>query len=416
YPVTECIHQRFEAQVDAFPEHIAVSYQTHTLTYRELNAKANQLAHWLTEQGVEPDSRVAIALERSESLLVAILATLKAGGAYVPLDPNYPQQRLTYTLEDSQPQVVITSSELVERLGELPSHTQIAQMDNPQWLAYSSDNLSSASLGVTPHNLAYIIYTSGSTGNPKGVMVEHQQVLRLMAATQEDYQFNQRDVWTLFHSYAFDFSVWEIWGALLFGGRLVVVPHLISRTPSEFYQLLCDERVTVLNQTPSAFRQLIAAQDARSHQLRYVIFGGEALELSALAPWFAKAHNQTTQLVNMYGITETTVHTTYYPLTEQDVTRTGASPIGRGINDLSLYLLDEHRQPVPIGVTGEIYVSGAGVARGYFNRPELTDERFMLDPFVADGSTRMYKSGDLGRWLADGSIEYLGRNDDQVKI
>ncbi|MZI95888.1 amino acid adenylation domain-containing protein [Vibrio sp. CAIM 722] len=416
YPVTECIHQRFEAMAQRYPNNVAVSFEQQTLSYRVLNEQANQLAHWLRAQGVGPDSRVAIALQRSETLLVAILATLKAGGAYVPLDPNYPQERLQYSLQDSQPQVVITTSELTDKLGQLPVGATFALCDKPQWLQESTSNLAPEELGLTPHNMAYIIYTSGSTGKPKGVMVEHHNVLRLLAATEEEFGFNHRDVWTLFHSYAFDFSVWEIWGALLFGGRLVVVPHLVSRQPDAFYQLLCEEQVTVLNQTPSAFRQLVVAQTELKHQLRYVIFGGEALELSALAPWYQRAMNSNTQLINMYGITETTVHTTYYPLSAQDVTRTGASPIGVGLRDLNLYILDQYRQPVPVGVTGELYVSGAGVARGYLNRADLTAERFMLDPFVADGSTRMYKSGDLGRWLDDGSIEYLGRNDDQVKI
>ncbi|MBF9000412.1 non-ribosomal peptide synthetase [Vibrio nitrifigilis] len=410
------ITQRFEEQAERFADRIAVSYENNHLTYAQLNARANQLAHWLMANGVKPDSRVAIALERSEKLLIAILATLKAGGAYVPLDPNYPQERLQYSLQDSEPEVVITTSALVDKLGNLPVNTQLALLDKPEWLDLTIDNIAAECSGLTAQHMAYIIYTSGSTGKPKGVMVEHHNVMRLMAATQGDFQFNERDVWTLFHSYAFDFSVWEIWGALLFGGRLVVVPHLVSRAPDDFYQLLCNEQVTVLNQTPSAFRQLIAAQSEQPHDLRYVIFGGEALELSALSPWYQKSLNRHTQLINMYGITETTVHTTYYPLTAADVYRTGASPIGRGLNDLRLYILDEFRQPVPVGVTGELYVSGAGVARGYLNRAELTAERFMLDPFVADGQTRMYKSGDLGRWLDDGSIEYLGRNDDQVKI
>ena len=271
---------------------------------------------------------------------------------------------------------------------------------------------------VKPHHLAYVIYTSGSTGTPKGVMVEHGNVVRLFGATNEWFKFNENDVWTLFHSYAFDFSVWEIWGALAYGGCLVVVPRNVARSPQEFYKLLCRCKVTVLNQTPSAFRQLIAAQaeSKELHRLRYVIFGGEALEVATLKPWYEQNRQQLTRLINMYGITETTVHVTYRPLERADVERRGASPIGRPIPDLRTYILDSRRQPVPVGVKGELYVGGAGVARGYLNREELTAERFVRDPFTAESGARMYKTGDLGRWLPDGTMEFLGRNDDQVKI
>jgi amino acid adenylation domain-containing protein len=243
-------------------------------------------------------------------------------------------------------------------------------------------------------------------------------VARLFSATQEWFHFDSSDVWTLFHSFAFDFSVWEMWGALLHGGRLVVVPGLISRSPQEFYELVCTQGVTVLNQTPSAFRQLIGVQgqSEKAHRLRYVIFGGEALEVGMLEGWYERSANGMTQLINMYGITETTVHVTYQPLQMEDTRRSGASPIGRRIPDLRVYVLDRHREPVPIGVTGELYVGGAGVARGYLNRPELTAERFVKDPFSAEADARMYRTGDLGRYREDGNLEYLGRNDSQVKI
>ena len=268
---------------------------------------------------------------------------------------------------------------------------------------------------VKPNHLAYVIYTSGSTGKPKGVMVEHANVVRLFRATDAWFRFNENDVWTLFHSYAFDFSVWEIWGALLYGGRLIVVPKDIARSPQDFYKLLCRGKVTVLNQTPSAFRQLITAQaeSEEVHRLRYVIFGGEALEVAALKPWYER-NPQHTQLINMYGITETTVHVTYRPLEQADAEQRGASLIGTNIPDLRTYILDPQRQPVPIGVAGELYVSGAGVARGYLHRPELTQEKFVANPFQP--GTRMYKTGDLARWLDDGDIQYLGRFDTQVKI
>ncbi|MHC5718673.1 MAG: amino acid adenylation domain-containing protein, partial [Nostoc sp.] len=262
------------------------------------------------------------------------------------------------------------------------------------------------------------IYTSGSTGQPKGVLINHSNVVCLFAAVQPWYNFHQQDVWTLFHSYAFDFSVWEIWGALLYGGRLVVVPYCVSRSPERFYELLSKEQVTVLNQTPSAFRQLIqveeSANETQNLNLRLVIFGGEALDIQSLQPWFARHGDKLPQLVNMYGITETTVHVTYRPLTVADLQTTG-SMIGRPIPDLQVYLLDQNQQLVPIGVPGEMYIGGAGVARGYLC-PKITQERFIVHPFSNQLNTRLYKSGDLARYLPNGDIEYLGRIDHQVKL
>ena len=293
--------------------------------------------------------------------------------------------------------------------------------DKERWSREPESNPERSSIGLKPEHLAYVIYTSGSTGSPKGVMVEHRNVTRLFAATKAWFEFGANDRWTLFHSYGFDFSVWELWGALIYGGRLVVVPKNVARSPEDFYRLICQEKVTVLNQTPSAFRQLIQAQKAvkqerQEHQLRYVIFGGEALEVSSLRPWYEQNRESRTQLINMYGITETTVHVTYRALQEVDTERTGWSPIGCRIPDLRTYILDAEREPVPVGVVGELYIGGAGIARGYLNQPELTGERFTKDPFVGHGEERMYRTGDLGRWLADGSIEFIGRNDFQVKI
>ncbi|HYN80431.1 MAG TPA: AMP-binding protein, partial [Gemmatimonadaceae bacterium] len=252
------------------------------------------------------------------------------------------------------------------------------------------------------------------------MLVTHHNVVRLFKATEAWFNFDEHDVWTLFHSYAFDFSVWELWGALAYGGRLVVVAYLVSRSPEAFYDLLRRERVTVLNQTPSAFHQLMEAEAgagaADKLALRYVIFGGEALELKSLRPWFERHGDERPQLVNMYGITETTVHVTHRPLTMADMERSTGSVIGRRIPDLQVYALDRHLQPVPVGVPGELYIGGAGVARGYLNRAELTDERFIADPFSGKTQGRLYKSGDLGRYWPDGDIEYLGRIDQQVKI
>ncbi|BCJ65767.1 non-ribosomal peptide synthetase [Polymorphospora rubra] len=413
YPAGQTLHALFEEQAAAAPDAIAVSYEGRSLRYGELNARANQLAHHLREHGVGPDSPVAICVERSAEMVVGLLAVLKAGGAYVPLDPGYPADRLAYVLDDSAPAVVLAHGATRTVLDGLTSAPVIDLDDDAAW---ADGPRTDPGVDVTPANLAYVIYTSGSTGQPKGVMVEHANVVRLFSATAHWFGFGPADVWSLFHSFAFDFSVWEIWGALLHGGRLVVVPRLTSRSPADFHRLLCDEGVTVLNQTPSAFRSLIAAQaeTGRSHALRTVVFGGEALDPTMLRPWYADPRNGRAELVNMYGITETTVHVTYRPLTAADADRPGVSPIGGPIGDLRLYVLDERLEPVPHGVVGELHVGGAGVARGYLNRPELTAQRFLDSPFEA--GDRLYKTGDLVRHRADGSLEYIGRNDFQVKI
>ncbi|RZI26252.1 non-ribosomal peptide synthetase [Pseudomonas orientalis] len=406
YADTALIHQQVEAHAAARPDAIAVRFEQRCLTYRELNERANQVAHALLAQGVCPDARVAICVERGPQMIIGLLGILKAGAGYVPIDPAYPQERIAYTLGDSAPVAVLVQADTRHLVGNL------AQIDLDALHQQATVN---PCLHLSPANLAYVIYTSGSTGQPKGVMIEHRQVARLFSATQHWFGFNQHDVWALFHSFAFDFSVWEIWGALMHGGQLLIVPQLVSRSPDECYALLCEASVSILNQTPSAFRQLIAAQgnSDQAHSLRQVIFGGEALEPGMLKPWYARAVNAGTQLVNMYGITETTVHVTYRALEAADAQLVGVSPIGVRIPDLQLYILDAQREPLPFGVVGELYVGGAGVARGYLNRDALNAERFLHDPATG---LRMYKTGDLGRLSADGSVEYLGRNDDQVKI
>ncbi|NHB98849.1 non-ribosomal peptide synthetase, partial [Photorhabdus stackebrandtii] len=416
FPQEALIHERFEQQVKLAPDATAVVFEGQSLSYGELNRRANRLAHHLLALGVQPDDRVAICVERSLEMVVGLLGVLKAGAAYLPLDPAYPAERLAYMLSDAAPVALLTQTALLETLdSHLP--TVVLDAGSPSVLDGAPDsNPDSRARGLTSHHLAYVIYTSGSTGQPKGVMVEHANIIRLLAATQGYFQFNRNDVWTLFHSFAFDFSVWELWGALAYGGRLVIVPAACARSPQAFYALLCHERVTVLNQTPSAFRQLIPVQDDTAHALRCIIFGGEALELPSLAPWITNNPVRQTRLVNMYGITEITVHATCQELTEEVITGGRGSLIGQPLPDLRAYLLDSHSQPVPIGVTGELYIGGAGVARGYLNRPALTAERFIPDPFSTGPAARLYKTGDLGRWLSDGRIEYLGRNDFQVKL
>ncbi|MES2296924.1 MAG: amino acid adenylation domain-containing protein, partial [Pseudomonadota bacterium] len=421
FPVPHCVHELFEQQAARHPHAIALVYEQEQLSYAELNHKANQLAHYLlTHKQVRPDSLVGLCVERSVDMLVGILGILKAGGAYVPLDPTLPQARLAYMLEDADLATVITHRELQSKHGI--GGAQALCLDDPatqaQLAAQPGTDIPVADTGLTPANLAYVIYTSGSTGKPKGALLEHRNVTRLFAATDANFGFGPADTWTMFHSYGFDFSVWEIWGALCYGGKLVIVPYLVSRTPELFHALLVEQRVTVLNQTPSAFMQLIAANAAAAPSaqlnLKYVIFGGEALNEAALQPWFAKHGQHAPQLINMYGITETTVHVTYQRVLADQAQ--GVNAIGRPIPDLGVYVLDAALNLAPIGVTGELHVSGAGLARGYLNRPELTAERFIDYPFAKRAGARLYKSGDLARYLPDGSIAYLGRIDSQVKI
>ncbi len=412
-PRDASIHARFEAQVARTPDAVALSFGDETLTYAELNARANRLAHHLARLGAGPEVRVGIFLERGVEMVVAVLGVLKAGGAYVPMDPGYPAGRLAHMLADSGVRVVVTQDALA---GALPEQAGVRRVSLDAAAAdIAAESAENPASGAMVNNLAYVIYTSGSTGTPKGALIEHCNVLRLFTATDAWFGFGPDDVWTLFHSVAFDFSVWEIWGALLYGGRLVVVPFDVSRDPEAFHALVQRERVTVLNQTPSAFRQFIRADAERGGELslREVIFGGEALEPASLREWADRHGVDRPRLVNMYGITETTVHVTYRPLSREDVYEGAGSPIGVRIPDLRLYVCDAGMHPVPIGVPGELYVGGAGVARGYLNRPALTAERFLENPY---GTGRLYRTGDRVRWLADGTLEYLGRLDEQVKV
>jgi len=417
-PVPACLHRLFEAAAARAPGAVAVTIEGRHLTYAELDARAERLARGLRGLGVGPEVLVGIFVERSADLLVAVLGVLKAGGAYVPLDPAYPADRLALILDDARVPILLTQSPM---LGRLPAHeATVVLLDDAAIDALPpGDGAGVAEAG--PASLAYVIYTSGSTGRPKGVAVTHANVIRLFASTRRWFGFSSADVWTLFHSFAFDFSVWEIWGALLHGGRLVVVPYWVSRSPDAFLRLLRDEGVTVLNQTPSAFRGLVHAEGSAPEgvgpALRLVIFGGEALEPRSLRPWFDRHGDGHPQLINMYGITETTVHVTYRPVTLADAeAKPGGSPIGRPIPDLRLYLLDGRLEPVPIGVVGELYVGGPGLARGYLDDPALTAGRFLPDPFGNRPGARIYRSGDLARRRPDGDLDYVGRSDDQVKI
>ncbi|WP_371915775.1 condensation domain-containing protein, partial [Pseudomonas sp. B5(2017)] len=347
FPDERTIHELIEAQVATAPEAPAVTFGEQTLSYGELNRRANQLAHKLIERGVGPDVLVGIAMERSLDMVVGLLGILKAGGAYVPLDPEYPEDRLSYMFADSSITLLLTQAHLREVL-PIPAAIECLELDELALASYSGAN---PGVTVAPQNLAYVIYTSGSTGKPKGTLLPHQNVVRLFAATQDWFRFDASDVWTVFHSYAFDFSVWELFGALLYGGRAVMVAKDVARSTEDFHALLQREQVTVLNQTPSAFRQLIpvacaAARQGQGLALRHVVFGGEALDVSSLEPWFEVFGDRQPRLINMYGITETTVHVTYRPITQADLAKGASSPIGEVIPDLSWYLLDAALNPV----------------------------------------------------------------------
>ncbi len=408
YSTPRCLHELFEVQAEIRPDAIAAVCETERWTYRELNERSNQMAHHLIALGVVPETRVALSQERTLDLIASMLAIVKAGGTYVPLDPLYPAERIGFMIADSGVQIVIADA---SGAAVLPDGLQVLAPD-----AAANGPKSNPGLHFDTGQTAYVIYTSGSTGKPKGCMVTQHNVLRLFSATEESFHFSAQDTWTMFHSPAFDFSVWEIWGPLLTGGRLIVVPYLVSRSPDEFAALIRRERVTILNQTPSAFRQFLAVPDHEPTPLRLVIFGGEALDFSTLRTWFERPGAGKAELVNMYGITETTVHVTERIVTARDAQSARGSLIGRPLRDLSVYVLDPSGEPVPVGVAGEMYVGGGGVARCYLNRPELTEQRFIPDRFSAKPGARLYRSGDLARFRAAGDLEYLGRIDQQVKL
>lgn len=403
YPQDATLASLFEAQVKATPDNTAVIFEEHALSYRTLNQQANRIAYLLrNEYQVQPDDRVGLLLDRSDRLLTAILGIVKAGAAYVPVDPHYPEDRIQYILEDSQCRVVL-DEELFSKFLQQPPHVL---PDLPS--AAKSDHA------------AYVIYTSGSTGKPKGCVITHRNVVRLMKNNRQYFDFNERDVWIVAHSFCFDFSVWEMYGALLYGGKLIVPRHDDVRDVARLLRLVKQHRITVLNQTPSAFYRFSDAEEREAQHtldqhLRYVIFGGERLEPAYLQTWTTHYPLETIRLINMYGITETTVHVTVYALRHADIYgKNEGSPIGRPIPETTVFVCSSAMELQPIGVPGEMYVGGSGVCRGYLGRDDLTAARFLKNPFKR--GERLYRTGDIGQWRSDGTLAYLGRNDDQVQI
>ncbi|ASU80421.1 non-ribosomal peptide synthetase [Actinopolyspora erythraea] len=406
------VHRRFERWAAADPGRTAITDAAVSLSYGELDRRANRIAHRLLASGAADGGPIGVAADRGIGLVTALLGVLKTGSGYVPLDPAHPRERLRHIGSECRLRLV---------LGE-NHHRGLAADTGARFLDLDDAANSEAperapDITPDPDSAMYVIHTSGSTGAPKGVVVTHANVARLFSATRDSLRIAETDVWSAFHSYAFDFSVWETWGALAHGGRLVTVPYEVSRDPETFWELLRRERVTVLNQTPSAFLRLLAAARRSGFpatSLRLVVFGGEELRPPTLRPWLEGYPDHAPELVNMYGITETTVHVTLRRVREADVASPD-SPIGTPLDDLELHLLGPDLGPVGPSDTGELYVGGAGLARGYLRRPGLTAERFVPNPYGPPGS-RLYRTGDLARRRQDGELVFLGRADRQVQL
>ena len=406
YPQDQCIHQLFEEQVNSTPDAVAVVFENEQLTYRELNSRANQLAHYLQTLGVGADVLVGLCVERSIEMVVGLLGILKAGGAYVPLDPEYPTERLQFLLADTQVKVLLSQQQILESLPQHQSHVVCLDSDWQTISQASQDNLNST---VSAENLSYVIYTSGSTGTPKGVVVNHQAVNRLVKNTNYIH-LTPDDRIAQAANIAFDAATFEIWGALLNGAKLVIITKSVLLSPQEFAVNIRDRQISVLFLTTALFNQLASFVPQAFSSLKYLLFGGEAVDPRWVQEVLEKGAPKL--LLHVYGPTENTTFSSWY-LVDKLATTATTIPIGRAISNTQIYLLDQHLQPVPVGVPAELYLGGAGLALGYLNRPELTQEKFIPNPF---DNSKLYKTGDLARFLPDGNIEYLGRIDNQVKI
>ncbi|GAB2793935.1 non-ribosomal peptide synthetase [Amycolatopsis magusensis] len=403
------VHEMFADQVRRTPEAVAIVDGDRHISYADLDGRANRLATWLHALGARRGTLVALCLPRCAEQVVAMLGVLKAGAAYIPIDPDDPIERMRTVLDDSDAQFLVTTDAFTERLSWAPARVLAIE-------SVPRDNGSPPPRSGDPADLAYVLYTSGSTGKPKGVQIEHRNVTRLFQEVRDLYEIGAEDSWVMFHHYGFDVSVWEVFGALLHGGRLVIVPYSVSRSPTELHKLLAAEKVTVLSQTPTAFAGLIAAdKDApeRLDHLRLVVLGGERLDFRLLAPWLERYSRGAPSVVNMFGPTETTIWATRRPVTGTD-TRSARSFIGTALPHARLLVVDPELRPVPVGFAGELLIAGPLVGRGYLDRPELDATTFVTDPYVP--GRRCYRSGDLVRRTGNDDLEFLGRIDDQVKV
>jgi len=411
YPSDKTISQLFEEQVKLTPNNIAIKFKNTSLTYEELNKKSNQVANFLRNMGIKANDVIAIRLNKSLEMIIGILGILKAGGCYLPIDLSYPQERVSFMLKDSRAKIFLTNNLHKDDLNiEIESYLLDLSADNDIY-NNSENNLECINC---PEDLIYIIYTSGSTGTPKGVMLSHKNVVRLIKNKNFQFDFNESDVWTMFHSVAFDFSVWELYACLLYGSKLILVPETTAKDPNKFLQLLRNEHVTVLNQTPTYFYNLLDREllnEDSNLSIRYIIFGGEALKPNLVKPW--KDKYSFTKIINMYGITETTVHVTFKELSDNDLLLSDSN-IGKPIPTLKVYVMDKYSHILPYGVEGEMCVSGLGVCKGYLNRPELNKEKFVTNPYNPDET--LYRSSDNAMLSKNGDLYYLGRIDNQVKI
>ncbi|HYT50083.1 MAG TPA: amino acid adenylation domain-containing protein, partial [Pyrinomonadaceae bacterium] len=415
-PKDACIHQLFEAQVAKNPAALAAEFNSEQLTYSELNARANQVAHYLRKQGVGPEVLVGISVKRSLDMLAAIFGVLKAGGGYVPLDPNYPRDRIAFMIDDAKLALVITQRHLVN---EIPVGDAKPLCIDSDWEMIARESDANPSVAVDSSNAAFVIYTSGSTGNPKGVAIEHRSLASFAYAANQVYEITPDDRMLQFASLSFDMSAEEIYMSLTNGAAVVLRTDDMISSPQDFTRFCEEKRVSILDLPTAYWHELtdaLADDDlTMPESVRLVIIGGEKASADRFAAWH-KTIGDRIRLINTYGPTETTIAVTMWDLNSREDNRSGAIPIGRPIANTPVYVLDKSLRPVPIGVAGELYIGGPGVTRGYLNRPELTDERFIRNPFSDDPHARLYKTGDVVSYRANGILDFLGRADNQIKI